>query len=240
MRDLDKIREKIVIQLDNRQVGLAILGFILVSTGTFASGVLVGQRMVDAIPERWISGEDQALEIRDGRERTAALAAVTPGTRALDSELALPPETVSASDPTEAARMEAQRQIAAARTAGTARSLGPVAVTPPEAPAATAAPLTVVDRDPRRESAALDGAATARSQYALQVSAFRSESPAEVVANQLRSAGHEVSVRQVADEDGTPLWRVEVGRFESTRTASVFQREFERSAGYPTVMVPVR
>ena len=240
MRDLDKIREKIVIQLDNRQVGLAILGFILVSTGTFASGVLVGQRMVDALPDRWAAaGAAASLEGPTGVERTSALTEVSPGTRSLDTELALPPDAPTASDPTEAARMEAHRQIAASKARGAARSLGPVAVAPPETPEPGVEPVTLVKRNPAREEAALAGAQVAPSQYALQISAFRSASPANVVASQLRTAGHEASVRELADAQG-PLWRVEVGRFDSTRTASAFQREFERTAGYSTVMVPVR
>lgn len=244
MRDLEKIREKIVIQLDNRQVALAILGFILVSTGTFASGVLVGQRMVDSIPERWTAGEIESdggpASVRVGRARTAALAAISPGTRALNNDLAANPEQPAPADPTEAARIEAHQQLAMAKTLGAARSLGPVPVAPAGAPAAEAAPVTLVERDPKREQAALEaGAVQTPPQYSLQVSAFRSESPARVVANQLRTAGHEASVRHVEADTGA-LWRVEVGRFESTRSASAFQREFERSAGYSTVMVAVR
>ncbi len=244
MRDLDKIREKIVIQLDNRQVALAILGFILVSTGTFASGVLVGQRMVDSIPERWTTGDAVAdagpAAVRVGRARTAALAAITPGTRAVDIELATSAEAPAPADPTEAARIEAHQQLAQAKAIGAARSLGPVPVQPAGAPAAEVAPVTLVERNPTREQAALEAGGTQTPpQYSLQVSAFRSESPARVVANQLRTAGHEATVRHVEANTGA-LWRVEVGRFESTRSATAFQREFERSAGYSTVMVAVR
>ena len=73
----------------------------------------------------------------------------------------------------------------------------------------------------------------------LEVSAFGSAAPAEMVANQLRSGGHAVKVRQFSDPKGQTIWRVEVGNFDSMKKAGVFQRQFERTAGYSTVMIPI-
>jgi hypothetical protein len=60
-----------------------------------------------------------------------------------------------------------------------------------------------------------------------------------MVATQLRSGGHAVNVRQLSDPRGQTIWRVEVGEFADMTRASSFQRQFERTAGYSTVMIPI-
>ncbi|MGM0576279.1 MAG: SPOR domain-containing protein [Myxococcota bacterium] len=242
MRDLDKLKHKIVIELDNRQVAVAILGFVLVSVGTFAAGVLVGQRAGDRLLEP-VAGDLAAEEDDEagrGESRTARLARIRPGTRAVDDELSSPSAQPSPSDPTEAARIETHRQMAAANATGAARSLGPIPVAAADEPAKKVGPFTLVDRTPDQERAALDGSAAPDSRYVLEVSSLKSEGPAEVVAGELRKKGHDARVRRITGEDDSTLWRVEIGTFEDMQTAGAFQREFERKAGYPTVMVPVR
>lgn len=246
MRDLEKIKEKVIIELDNHQLGLALLGFVLVSVGTFAAGVLVGQRMTSELPNPLDSSLDQIAAVNAGQARTAQLTRLVPGTRELDKELSQEATAPRPDSPTEAARMEAHRQLAnasatAAAESSSARALGPIPIAPPEAPAPAAKAVTLVERNPALEQAALDAPAPQLdTKYALEVSAFRSPEPAKVVANQLESAGHDVRVRELPGDNGGKVWRVEVGDFEDTRTAGVFQRQFEQTAGYPTVMVSVR
>jgi cell division septation protein DedD len=245
MRDLDRIKQKIVIQMDNRQVAVAILGMLLVSTGIFATGVLVGQqagdRLMDVLGAGLEDGDGARVGARPPQEtsRIERLTRILPGTRAVNAELALPPPHTAPADPTDAARIEAHRQIAAANAGAAARDTRPVAVAIPAEPAPQVAPLTVVERSPEAEEAALAGSPTT-TRYALQVSAFGAPDPARLVAEQLRSAGHAAQVREGLGEDGSPSWRVEVGAFDDVAAASAFQRQFERAAGYPTVMVPVR
>ena len=51
MRDLRRIREKVIIRLEHRQVAMAIIGFIIVSVGTFSAGVIVGKQMSEQVPD---------------------------------------------------------------------------------------------------------------------------------------------------------------------------------------------
>ena len=167
----------------------------------------------------------------------------------MDDDLAKPPVHAPSNDPTEAARIEARRQLAAAKS----RVAPPAKGARPSVPAAVkrsgqaqsgakgpAKPLTWIATDPskERESLAKKGPQSTK-QYALEVSAFASAAPAEMVASQLRNGGHAVNVRQLSDPRGQTIWRVEVGKFGDMSAASTFQRQFERTAGYSTVMIPI-
>lgn len=245
MRDMDRIREKVVIRLDNRQVGMAIFGFVVVSIGTFTGGVVVGKKMADSVPASMaeVAGADANIRLADAKEhrnRSKWLASVEPSTANIHTELAGPPTRLSPSNAAAAARIETHRQIAAARR-GVTHSLGPVAVGP-MAKAANSKPVTVVQRNPDKERAALSAkpAAAALTGYALQVAAFSTPGPAQVVAEQLTSSGHKARVRSVTGADGATVYRIEVGQFASASEAGRFQRTFDRSSGYSTVLVPVR
>ena len=244
MRDLDRLKEKVVIELDNHQVAVAILGFIVVCVGTFAAGVVAGQRMGDGLPGAIDPALSEAMGQAEAastqRLRTEALARLPLGTRRMDDDLAKPPVEMPSNDPTEAARIEAQRQLAAAVASPDQRSI-PVPVVAPRATSKTPAkPLTWIATNPQKERHSLEkGKPEATRHYALEVSAFASAAPAEMVASQLRRGGHAVHVRQLSDPRGQTIWRVEVGEFADMTRASSFQRQFERTAGYSTVMIPI-
>jgi len=251
VRDLDRLQEKVVIELDNHQVALAILGLIIVSVGTFAAGVFAGQRMGDNLPLGLDPKLSEAIHQAEGsasqRKRMDALTNLPLGTRRMDVDLAKAPADAPSDDPTEAARIEARRQLAAIQAGKIEGALSstknvPRAVNP--APAKVNAkgpqkPLTWISTNPAKERKALEAAKTATKEYALEVSAFGSAAPAEMVASQLRSGGHKVNVRQLSDPRGQTIWRVEVGKFENMSAASTLQRQFERTAGYSTVMIPI-
>lgn len=252
MRDLDRLQEKVVIELDNHQVALAILGFVVVSIGTFTAGVVAGQRMGGDLPLGLDPALSEAIVQAEGsanqRKRMAALTNLPLGTRRMDTDLAKAPVDAPSDDPTEAARIEARRQLAAASAGAIAGVDGPTQRIPTAvggrrsgsiSPATPKKPLTWISTDPAKERSSLEGSTAATKQYALEVSAFGSAAPAEMVASQLRSGGHAVNVRQLSDPRGQTIWRVEVGSFKNMSTASTFQRQFERTAGYSTVMIPI-
>lgn len=245
MRDLDRIKEKVVIRLDNRQVAMAIVGFIIVSTATFAGGVVVGKQMGDALPGSLdeLAGIEAALgEPGEHRGRELLLARISPGTQGINAELMRGSEEIAVDDPAQAARIEAHKQIAAARaqgSAGVARSLGPVPVKPAGEAPKPIEPLNLIERDPKKEKAAMGAGVPVRGAFAMQVSVFSSEGPAQVVAEQLLGSGHKAGVRRVQAQSGKTVWRVEVGRFEDVKKAEKVQKEFERASGYSTVLVPV-
>lgn len=244
MRDVagfDRIKEGVAVQLDGRQVSLAVLGCLVVCAAVFAAGVVVGQRMGDVLPRAVaeLTGDDGGEAAQAGplaRDRIGALVALSPTTRAMDTELAGVGAEAQPDSPTEAARMEAHRQIAAARDGRSVRSLGPIPVEAADEAPKPIAPLDWVERAP--------GAPRAPDPsdvgWTLQVSAFRTEAPARVVADQLRASGHEAQVRALDSKDGEQRYRVEVGQFADARGAARFQRSFEQTAGYSTLVVAVR
>ena len=240
MRDLSKIKEKVVIRLDNQQVAFGILGFIMVSVITFTAGVLVGKEMAPSDAE--IASEDQASlkSHKEFRNRNEHLTRVTMSTTAVNEELLTPPAEAEASQAANAAMIETHRQLAAMRARGVARSLGPVGVVKPSTPAPTQSPEHLVNRNPAKERSAMQAAPANPTGFALQVSAFSQPGPATVMAEELQKSGHKARIRQVGTATGASTYSVEVGQFADARKATHFQRNFERSSGYPTILVPVR
>jgi cell division septation protein DedD len=248
MRDLRKIREKVVIRLEHRQMAYAIIGCILVSIGTFTSGVFVGKQMSDAVPSSLaamtgVDNEGLGLESpMVPRQRVGILHASVPSTQSVHRDLGAARTRVQTSDPGSASRIETHRQLALVRAKGSARSLGPMAKAPSRnmrSPAASAPPVNLVQRDPAAEKRAFSQQPAVATKFALQVSAFNRVDPAQVVANELKRVGHRARVREVAKQNGQLAYRVEVGQFSSARDATVFQRRFERKSGYSTVLVPI-
>jgi cell division protein FtsN len=245
MRDLRKIKECIVIKLDKSQLAVALLGTILVTTGTFAAGVMVGR---DLTPEtREYLEETLPLEFGDGRTNAGRdggaplLTHIGGGTRDLHNQLAQNSVPVTSPDPTVAARIETQRQIAEAIARPTVRSLGPIPLAHAGERAPTEQTLTWLKREP---DSAAQGKQQTRAKvathYTLQIAAFRSAPPANAVERQLRTSGYKSRIRELVDAQGRSFWRVEVGEFGTPRDAERFRHDFERREGYPTLLVPVR
>jgi hypothetical protein len=238
MRELNKIREKVVIRLDNQQVAFGIIGFILVSIVTFSSGVFVGKQMSSDLPESLASETADAHVLvghAEFKSRESLLTRVGLGTRAVHDDLLMPPADVVASHPTNAAMIETHRKLAAVRARGVARSLGPVGVSGPTNPAPALGVEHVVHRNPAKERLAMAAAPATPTSFALQVSAFTEPAPANVMVDELKKSGHDARIRQVAN-----TYSVEVGQFADARQATRFQRSFERHSGYPTILIPIR
>jgi cell division septation protein DedD len=241
MRDLNKIREKVVIRLDNQQVALGIVGFIMVSVVTFTAGVLVGKQMMPDAPEASAASDGTSLKShKEFKNRDEVLTRVALGTAAVNEELLTPPTDAAASQAANAAMIETHRQLAAVRARGVARSLGPVSVVGPDTPRPAQAPESIVYRNQAKERGAMAAAPTNTTSFALQVSAFSQPGPASVMAEELQKSGHKARIRQVGTPAGGSRYSVEVGRFADARKATHFQRSFERNSGYPTILVPVR
>ena len=241
MRDLSKIKEKVVIRLDNQQVAFGILGFIMVSVITFTAGVLVGKEMAPNDGEVAAMGEETSLKShKEFRSRNEHLTRVDMSTTAVNEELLTPPAAATASQAANAAMIETHRQLAAMRARGVARSLGPVGVVKADKPAPAQAPEHLVQRNPAKERGAMQTAPSNPTSFALQVSAFSQPGPATVMAEELQKSGHKARIRQLGSPTGAETYSVEVGQFADARKATHFQRSFERSSGYPTILVPIR
>ena len=238
MRDLDKIREKVVIKLDNGQVALVVLGCLAVSAAVFASGVVVGQRIggEDQLSiSEWTGHADDRADLNQPKrgKRNLAMANLSPDTSEADTRLAQTGALLTTPNPTDAARIEAHRQLAQLRVQNNARTLN--ATTPPVTPR-LAPPVPVTPRAEGAASAAVDAL---ENKYALQVSTLSRQSDASVVVDSLRARGHEARVRPLASTVGRDLYRVEVGQFANARSASQYQKRFELKSGYTTMVVAI-
>jgi len=230
MRDLDKIKECIVIRLDHRQLFATILALAILAGGSFGAGYLVSEGFALAKP-----AQNQAVNASlKGAEKSPLLTRIQPGTRGLTDDVRRSAYMPAPSNPTEAARIETQRQISATR------SLGPVGLTPPSTPTPTAAPVTVVKREPKREAKAMAGTTKIESGFAIQVSAFRTRGPADTITSTLRQGGYDARIREVKGAKGETIWRVLVGHFKLHDKAKAFRRRFEKTEGLATIVVPVR
>jgi len=219
-----------IVELDRWQLTGALLGFGLIVVLVFFAGVIVGKGTSSTVPADLarIAGtaEIEAPTRQSMRERSVALASVEPSTGAIDRDLSRPPVAIPPSDPTDAARIEAHRQLQRSRAEGVA------GVRPAEPSAVDGGGLAVAP-----SAGTLDGEGAQRG-FTLQVSAFESKETASMVASELTSAGHPAHLREVTSA-GRAFFRVEVGSFASAEAAGRYQRQFERASGYSTVLVAV-
>ena len=215
-----------------------VLGCLAVSAAVFASGVVVGQRIGGdgqlSISE-WTGHADERADLNQPKrgKRNLAMANLSPDTSEADSRLAQTGELLTTPNPTDAARIEAHRQLAQLRVQSNTRTLSPTS------PSAPPAPVTLTQRSPHAEGAASAAIAALENKYALQVSTLSRQSDASVVVDSLRARGHEARVRPLATNVGRDLYRVEVGQFADARSASQYQKRFELKSGYTTMVVAI-
>ncbi len=219
--------DEAVLSLGRWQCTALVLGIGVLMALVFVAGLKVGeQRGADhsvAVASLVPPAAPMELGPRSPRSRSKALSSVSPGTRSVDSDLTRPHKMFVSRDPTDAARIETHRQLAATRALGIAGIDGPTG-----APDVLVTPNAVPSAQVGNESG-----------FALQVSVFEEERTAKLVAGELVSSQQPARVRRVVSA-GRTLFRVEVGRFDTPAQASVFQRDFERASGYSTVLVALR
>lgn len=219
------------IEIDRWQL-TGILGAVLVACAlSFFAGVLVGKKTAPPAPQ---AASAQLLPTAakpaatSSRERTLAMAEVSPGTTFIDRGLAQPVADPIPTDPTDAARMETHRQLQDFRAGGRRGDAPPQIVGGAAVP--DVAPV-IIDQPTAAGPAGQGG-------YTLQVSVFESQDAAQAIAGELERAGQPVHLRQMSAQ-GRPVFRVEVGEFRSAEAATAFQRRFERDSGYSAVLVPM-
>jgi DedD protein len=98
VRDGHRLREKIELTIDDRQVAALAVGALLLLAGMFALGLLVGMQVARRSPQPALAGDLVALdEQRANAQRSAApsVAAVQARPEAAKKEMPPPPTTVS-------------------------------------------------------------------------------------------------------------------------------------------------
>jgi cell division septation protein DedD len=241
MRDVNKLKERVELQLDRRQVTSIALVSLLLLGSVFALGVMVGKNLAPGARSTTPVGSIlDRLDARGAAPSTAgAMDAGGPDGLTFQEELTkrAPPE----------------RPVAPVVRAPPPKPEAKPAPTAPEvavvSPPARAEPAHKPDagseeseepevaiaenhkEPPRPQTAPLlkDGSAEPTpASFAVQVKATQSSDEAEKFAAKLRSKGYHATVAE-ADVPGKGRWyRVRVGRFETRAQAEHYLGDFER------------
>ena len=142
MRDVHRLREKIELSLDDRQVAALAVCALLLLGAIFTLGVMVGKRLSAAAPQTVAEGDLNALDQQQSERRTAA--AALPVARAPDA-----PEAARGHDAKGAQEAHAQAAPPQGAQGQAAQGQAQAARTPPaDAPAAATAQKDDLDEQP--------------------------------------------------------------------------------------------
>lgn len=234
MREMHKWKDKVELNLDNRQIFFLFFGLSVVGCFVFALGVMVGRRVEVGPGGEVASLSADSLSILDGHGevetelsfqqglKTSDIDEVPP-TRDLEAEAAaeeaaaLPSAVVAMAD---AAPAPAEPKPAAMPAAAVAPA-EPKPVAKPAAKPAAAKPTTLASsRKPSKPSV---GAAR---KFTLQMKAFAKRDQADAFAAELNAKGH--GARVESQEVKGRLWhRVRVGSFDTWAEGIAAKEAFE-------------
>lgn len=219
MRDEGRIKEKIEIVLDSRQVVSIVLGAAVLLGTVFYLGVTVGKDLaVAAAP----AGGDP-LEKLDQQA-------------IVDVEQKLTfPETLTGEPPPDAPAAVAKPQPAPAEAPKPAEpdkaaEAQKVAEAPkaPEAPKAEAAPAPTRPEPPKAEPKPAPKAEAKSGAFTVQVGALPSRSEADAVVSKLRSKGLSPYVVEADVPGKGTFYRVRLGKFRSREDAKRYLEDLQR------------
>ena len=205
MRDTDRLKEKLEITLDSRQLFFLVFGGAVLACLVFVVGVMTGKRLESrqirkhrpaaAVDELAAVDEDSKLA---GKGLTFHDELVKPDSRTLTH---VPKEVMEWKDMGQAPK--------AAPKADAAKGKGQA-----EPKAAEAQPEAKAEPKPAKK-------------YTLQVSAFQSKAEAEEMMKKLQGQGLRPYLSATAVPNKGTWWRVRVGTFPSKEKAADAKRKFE-------------
>ena len=218
MRNAERLREKMELSLEGKQVAALALSALVLLAGAFAVGLLLGKKLSAAVPHE-AAGDPASLDAEARKEKA-------------------PPAPVAPSHPAPLAHPAPPPAIEQAAVGEPPR---PPAVIP--APR----PPTVVQPAPQRSAPVAPAAPVALAPpphdlglFSVQVGASRDRNEAQRVESKARAAGLKPYVIE-ADLGAKGTWyRVRVGAFKDRDAAGQFRRDVERELGSPAVVMPSR
>ncbi|HWE22759.1 MAG TPA: SPOR domain-containing protein [Myxococcales bacterium] len=225
MRDGLRLRERIQLSLDDRQLAALAVGALLLLGGMFALGLLVGMQVARRSPQPAPMGDLVALDQQRSAEPRAKIAAAQAR-----------PQTTAATVASPAPEQPAQNAPAAAPV---------VRIAPPPkkevpAPPATVniAPARTVDVAPADPGGPLPPPPSRLGKYTVQIGASQHRAEALQLAAQAGTAGLKAYVVE-ARLPTTGLWyRVRVGAFSDKNAANRYRRDVERELRTSAVVMP--
>ncbi len=229
IRDADRIRDKLEVSLDGRQVFFLFFGGAVVACLVFVLGVMVGKRL-------------------EGRERVARVAATS---AAVDPLAALDELGADEKADGHAEELVFPSALTTAGDKARQRPLGPADILPARSYAPDgiavilashkAAAATFKMPDPAAEPSASSGkpaaepAAAAPAQptapttpkFTLQISSFQERAEADALVSRLTAAGYKPFVVMSDVPDRGIFFRVRLGAFPTRDEALVAKQDFE-------------
>ena len=217
MSDGHRLREKIELTIDDRQVAALAVGALLLLAGMFALGLLVGMQIARRSPQPALAGDLAALD----EQRANAQRSAPPKTAAVPEPRPAPPKPAAESTVAAApARPEAaKKEVPAPPTTVSVAPARPVAVTP-ERPAAMPEPPA----DPGK--------------FTVQLGALQDPAEAAQLAARAAAVGLKAYVAEARLPPKGVWYRVRVGAFADKESAERFRRDVERELRTSAVVMP--
>jgi len=223
MRDTNRMRDHIELQLDNKQIVSFVIGSLVVLGVVFASGVLVGKQLATTnVPQDEVAEEEAAprdpLAAIDAKELTYA------------EELTKPKAVDPVIEPTRDAKAAPKPPKAEPEPkAEPAKKEAPKVAEPEKA-----AEPAVEEPEKRREglAAAFDKASSGKGgAFALQVASLPSRDAAEKTLKRLEKKGLEPYVVEADVPGKGRYYRVKIGSYASKSEADEAAEEVAEKVG---------
>jgi len=239
MRDGHRLRERIQLSLDDRQVAALAVGALLLLAGMFALGLLVGMQVARRSPQPAPTGDLAALDEQRAEARRAPAIPAEPKAARVEpapSKSGQQPAVAIASPVVERPPQEPQ-----------ALASSPARVEPPArrempAPPATVniAPARTATVAPADSNAPLPTPPARLGNYTVQLGA----SQHRIEALQLAARAGALGLKPYVVEallPGKGVWyRVRVGAFADKQAANRYRRDVERELRSSAVVMPAR
>ena len=217
MRDGHRLREKIELTIDDRQVAALAVGALLLLAGMFALGLLVGMQLVRRSPHPLLAGDLAALDAQRAQAQNAA--APVP--------MRAPPSPREREE-------RPEQQVAAVRPEAPARKeMPPPPATVSVAPART--PAVGAERPVDLPEAPGDV-----GKFTVQLGASQDQGEAAQLAARARSVGLQAYVAEARLPSKGVWYRVRVGAFADKDSAERFRRDVDRELRTSAVVMPSR
>jgi cell division septation protein DedD len=222
MRDLDRWKDKVELQLDGRQIFFLFFGSAICACLIFALGVVVGKR-VEARHNAQVQtqAEDplQALdELGNAEEGLTFHSALSDPSRDRKGAAEARAQEAKAAE-TKAAAKAAEVKVAEAK----AQEPRPAA-----AKAAEARPAEAREAAKEQQKEAKAASPAAKTHFTLQLSAFATKTEAADFMRRLREAGYKPYVTETMIPGKGLMYRVRLGDYPSRDSALAAKSEFER------------
>ena len=238
MREAQRLRERIDLSLDDRQVAALAVGALLLLAGMFALGLLVGMQLAHRSPQPAPLGDLAAL---DAQRAQAPRTATSPASQAKQRGPAAQKSTRPAVAAAPSSSDEAAEDVTVA--ASSAARVDPPAKKemPPPPATVSVAPLPSVAIAPEETDAPLPPPPARLGAYTVQLAATQHRVEALQLAARAQAAGLKPYVVEARLPAKGGVWyRVRVGAFPDRKSADRYRRDVDRELRTSAAVMPTR